>query len=175
MKIESNMNFELYLTEQIKKHRSMQPQDVVKMCFQAAYGAEHLLSDLSDAWEYLKIEYDSVTPSDGELFEPISDKFCRVNLSVWKSRGLPLEELFRMFVDSCKIEPTASERFEHYLEVVPKVIESTDVEFTVREWERFLAEYKKHGVTAVHHSSRYRECERPAYRLVDRRFCDALA
>lgn len=169
------MNFEFYLKEQIEKHPSMQPQDVVKMCFQAAYGAEHMLSDIGGAWNYLKKEYAGVTPSDGELFEPISDKYCRVNLSAWKSNGLSLEKLFYMFTDSCRIENDADARFERCLEAVPEVIGSTDTSFTAREWESFLTEYREGGISAVHHSDTYREREKPAYRLVERRFCESLA
>ena len=38
------MSFEFYFEEQLKKHPSMQFSDAVKLCYQAAMGAEHLLT-----------------------------------------------------------------------------------------------------------------------------------
>ena len=46
------MEFEVYLKQQLALHPSMQPQDVVKLCYQAAHGAEHLLSDIKAAEKY---------------------------------------------------------------------------------------------------------------------------
>ena len=93
----------------------MQPQDVVKMCYQAAFGAEHLLSDLDGAKSYLEKEYAEVVATEDELYEQISDTVCRINLSAWKANGLPLEWLFRMFVASCKVEQNGKAKFTEYL------------------------------------------------------------
>ncbi len=35
------MNFEKCLTEHIKSHPALRPQDVIKFCYQATFGAEH--------------------------------------------------------------------------------------------------------------------------------------
>ena len=96
------MNFERYLMEQVEMHPSVQPQDIVKMCYQAAYGAEHLLSDLQGARRYLGEEYAATEARDTALYENISDTVCRVNLSAWRFRGLPLQWLFRMFAASAE-------------------------------------------------------------------------
>ena len=39
------MNFSDHLKKQLSLHPSMQPQDIVKLCYQAAFGAEPLLPD----------------------------------------------------------------------------------------------------------------------------------
>jgi hypothetical protein len=80
------MSFEAFLREQMKKHPSMQPQDVVKMCYQAAFGAEHLLLDLDVAKSYHEKEYAEVVATKDELYEQISDTVCRINLSAWKAQ-----------------------------------------------------------------------------------------
>ena len=46
------MEFRDYLTMQMNMHPSIQPQDIVKMCYQATFGAEHLLSDEDNAKRY---------------------------------------------------------------------------------------------------------------------------
>lgn len=168
------MDFEKRLTEQLRRHPSMQPQDVIKMCYQAAHGAEHLLSDSDRAWSYLRKEYDEVAVTNDVLYEQISDKVCRVNLAVWKSKDLPPEWLFRMFTASCKVEENANEQFAKYLQQAEKILNSGDAGFAMSEWDKYLCEYKKNGMPAVHHSKEYREHEHPAYRIVDSRFCRTL-
>ena len=168
------MDFEIYLAEQLRKHPSMQPVDVIKMCYQAAFGAEHLLSDSDRAWSCLKREYDKTDASNDVLYEQISDKVCRANLSAWKSKGLPIEWLFRMFAASCKVEEKAKERFVKYLKDAENVINSTDTGFATSEWEKCLCEYKKSGMPAVHHSEKYQKHEHPAYRIVSSYFCRTL-
>ena len=168
------MNFAIYLTEQLNRHPSMQPQDVVKMCYQAAYGAEHLLSDLERAKTYLQKEYDQVEPSSEPLYEQISDKVCRINLAGWKEKKLPIEWLFRMFVASCKVEESAEQQFLEYLQEAEQVVCSANVGFSMKDWEQYLKEYKNAGMPSVHHSEQYRENEHPAYRIADSRFCRML-
>ena len=46
------MDFDFYLKKQIELHPSMQMQDLVKMCYQAVFGMEHMLSDIEKAREY---------------------------------------------------------------------------------------------------------------------------
>ncbi|MBQ4648947.1 MAG: hypothetical protein IJB76_07295 [Clostridia bacterium] len=168
------MNFEIYLTEQLKKHPSIKPQDVIKMCYQGAHGAEHLLSDTDTALESLQKEYALVSPAKDELFEVISDDVCRVNLASWKGNCLPLQWLFRMFAASCKVNENAKERFASYLQEAEKILNSAEVSFTKKEWDGYFEEYKKAGMPAVHHSREYREKENPSYRIVNSRFCRAF-
>ena len=165
------MSFGFFLEEQIKKHPSVQPQDVVKLCYQAAYGSEHLMSDYDGARKYLEEEYSAISGSNGELYEQISDKVCRVNLSAWKAEGLPVEWLFRMFAASCVTESDAEGEFGEYLQIAEQLLRSADVGFTMQEWKNYLDEYKKNGMHSVHHSERYHNWELPSYRIADIRFC----
>ena len=59
--MEQNMEFEYYVRQQLERHKSIQPQDIVKLCYQAAYGAEHMLADMEAAKKYFYTEYDSVS------------------------------------------------------------------------------------------------------------------
>ena len=51
------MNFRDCLIAQFAAHPSTAPQDAVKQCYQAAFGAEHLLTDTSLAAAYLEREF----------------------------------------------------------------------------------------------------------------------
>lgn len=171
------MNFGKYLMEQADRHPSVQPQDIVKMCYQAAYGAEHLLSDLKGARKYLEEEYAAAEAKDTELYENISDNVCRMNLSAWKYTGMPLEWLFRIFVNSVGIR-NRSDPFDQYLKEAGKAAEEGRLPFGAADWERYLEVYGNrtpfYSARPVHHSPRYREAEKPAYRLADRRYTRLL-
>ncbi|MBR6541909.1 MAG: hypothetical protein IKT73_01750, partial [Anaerotignum sp.] len=94
------MGFERYFLEQLHRHPSMKAQDVVKMCYQAAFGAEHLLQDKARAEAYFMKEYEETEAKEMPLFEEISENICRVNLAAWKYHSLPAVWLFRIFAAS---------------------------------------------------------------------------
>lgn len=168
------MNFENYLLEQINRHPSVQPQDIVKQCYQAAYGAEHLLSDRAAARNYLEREYALTEAEDIEVYEMISEDVCRINLAAWKEKGLPLEWLFNMFAACACVKENAQELFCNYLKAAEKIVMQGQAGVLFSDWQAYLADYKKAGMTAVHHSPQYRECERPAYRIVNSQYVRLL-
>lgn len=163
--------FQDYLQEQVSIHPSMQPQDVVKLCYQAAFGAEHLLVDKEAALIWLQKEFDEikVTETSEKLYEQIHEKVCRINLREWKRRNIPLIWLFRMFVESASFtDACGEENFTKYLEEAKMMIQKGEFPFTAEEWEKT----GKQG--PVHHSEAYRQQERPAYRIVCSRYIRLL-
>jgi len=168
------MDFTLYLADQMKKHPSMMPQDIIKMCYQAAYGAEHLLSDHGKAWNYLFEEFAEAVPSDEPLYEQISDNVCRINIASWKAKGFPAEWLFRIFAASCVKREYPDTSFNEYLTAAEAFLRSNAPSFSMDEWTDYLTQYKKIGMPAVHHSEAYRRHEHPSYRIAHSRFCRIL-
>ena len=160
------MDFQHDLMQQIKRHPSMQPQDVIKLCYQGAYGAEHLLEHLDSARAYLEKEYACVDAADTELYEIISPHVCRIHLAAWKYRGLPLEWLFHMFTASASITESGSTLFLDYLQIAEELIARGEAGFHLSDWQSYLSDYKAAGMNAVHHSGSYRANERPAYRII---------
>ncbi len=164
------MGIEFYLTEQLKSHPSMQPQDVIKLCYQAAYGAEHLLKDVAAALEGLQKEFEAVGAKDGILFEKISDTVCRVNLASWKFKKLPIEWLFNMFVASVNNDSPNDELLCNYISEAERVLGNASINFTKEQWQDYLCEYKRMGMPAARHTHSYRQAEKPAYRIVNSKF-----
>ena len=171
------MNFQQYIMQQALAHPSTQPQDIIKQCYQAAYGAEHLLSDLERARAYLEQEYAATVAADLPLYEMISDQICRVNLAAWKQAGLPTARLFDMFAASATAtgdsDPeTRKTCFLAYLEEADALLRenrfpgSVPFSFPLEDWTSCLTEYKAGHMGPVHHSERYRLQESPAYRIV---------
>lgn len=166
-----NQTFTYYLLEQMRSHPSMQPQDVVKICYQAAFGAEHLLADKDAAFTWLKKEYNEIemTEVSERLYEQIHDKVCRINLREWKRRNMPINWLFRMFVDSAVFTDIhGEENFSKCLKEAEELIKEGRFSFNLTDWEKA----SKQG--PVHHSEVYRQKEHPAYRIVCSRYIRLL-
>lgn len=168
------MEFQDYLTEHIKRHPWVRPQDFIKLCYQAAFGAEHLLSDLSGAKKYFEEEFDAVEAQSGDLYEMISPDVCRINLAAWKAEGLPKEWLFRMFVHSASESKRDEKQFLMYLQEADRIVRKTQLFFSVGQWEQELGQYRAAGMPAVHHSKEFKEQENPAYRIVSSKYLRTL-
>ena len=141
----------------------MQSRDVVKLCYQAACGAEHLLSDMDGARAYLEEEFAYVVSKDEPLFEQISAEICRVNLGAWKQSGMPCDWLFAMF-SATKFRGAGKETLPVYLAEAEAVLR--EVGFDMDAWSAYMAEYRAAGMPAVRHTEAYRAAEQPAYRIV---------
>jgi len=161
-----------YLIEETKLHPSLAPQDVVKLCYQAAFGAEHMLSDLSQALKYFQDEYDTTQVDDKPLAEYISPNVCRVNLSAWKRLQLNPEWLWKLFANTCAdlhpgANPTVNNNaFGDYMSQADELSRDGAFPFSHTEWQGFISEYTSTGLRAVRHSAIYRDNERPAYRIL---------
>jgi hypothetical protein len=175
-----------YLLEQLKTHPSMEPQDIVKLCYQAVYGAEHLIADVEQARQFFYAEYEDTEPAAVPVYENISDTYCRVNIAGWKYHGRSKEELFELFLASAALgEAEAPEApcpaaaaiapagnktaafmglMAEYLDTVRQILGPE----RCRALENYLQEYYKTGIRFVRHSEKYRRAENPHYRLVRR-------
>ena len=168
------MNIYKYIKSQLKLHPSMHPQDIIKLCYQAAFGAEHLLLDKERALKYFNDEYSSIPKKSELLYEQISPEIYRINLSAWKDSGMPSEWLFEMFVNSMKPVDNGQDTFFKYLNTFEENCDSLQLAFSFDEWLDFKTNYLKDGIRAIHHSQTYRDAEKPAYRIVNARFIRLL-
>lgn len=166
------MTFSEALLNQFRLHPSMQAQDVMKECYQAAFSAEHLLSD--KAQTCFQNEFDAVPAKDTALYEWIGTDTCGMNLSAWNWHNLPPEWLFQMFRLSAAPRHDGAKRFQQCLADVQSLIEADKIPLPSTEWQTYKKEFETEGVHPVHHSSIYREQEQPAYRVVDGSFCELL-
>ena len=173
--MENNLiEFKNCLKWQMENHASIEPRDLVKLCYQAAFGAEHLLKDRAGALKYFESEY-AKTPATTELLaENISQKVCRVNLGAWKSTKMPEKWLFEMFCASSSVEKCGKDMLEKYFAATLDLLKSGNYSVKDKDFEEFLIDYRKNGMGAVHHSDGYRDCEKPAYRIVDRDLLEIL-
>ncbi len=158
-----------YLEAHLKAHPSMTPQDIAKLCYQAAHGAEHLLLDPDRARNYFMSEWEA-TPADSNipLAEPISDTVARVNLAPWKALGRSPEALFDLFVATATVSGDGDTLLQAYLAEVGCYLRDHETSVSPAAWNEFMAWYEGLGRPAIHHSDAYRDAEKPAYRIVFR-------
>lgn len=168
------MQFIDCLQNQLYLHPNLQPQDIIKLCYQAAFGAEHLLSDFSFAERYFETEFQNTPCCDDPLFEEISSSVCRINLGAWKNTSMPSKWLYQMFINSAVVLSDGSDMFMKYLEYAETFVKTANVSFTLDDWHIYLTHYKELGMPSVHHSEQYRTQEHPAYRIVHKRFVNLI-
>ncbi|MBR0138009.1 MAG: hypothetical protein IJM15_06325 [Erysipelotrichaceae bacterium] len=158
-----------YVLAQCRLHPSMQPQDIVKLCYQAVFGADHLLQDIDYAHRRFLQEYDETEPAGIPLTEDISDRYCRGNIAGWKYQGLDKEEMFARFVEAASSSEGTTEQF---LKTLKQTIDTLNEIWTSEQMDAlnsYLKSYLKEGIRAVSHSEQYHQNEKPAYRVMLRK------
>lgn len=161
-------NLKDYLIEQAQIHPSVRPQDMIKLCRQAAFGAEPV-RDEADAKQLFMKEFTAAS-GPSRLYEKISPGCCRVNLSAWKERGLPPEWLFRMYVSSAAMPSNADAAFQAFLQETDQLCAQGAMPFCYEDWKDAWNAYRNAGGGTICHSDAYKKSERPSYRLVCARF-----
>lgn len=144
------------------------PQDAVKFCYQAAFGAEHLLADPAAAQAMLAQEWQCTVPCAGALMQPLGPYAARADVAAWKAQGLPQEWLFRLFAAAAVQgkPPCTREQFLQQAARVGVLAGAGRLPFDGPAWQDFWRNYRAAGIRPVHHSDAYRTANQPAYRVV---------
>lgn len=168
--------FDTYILEQAHLHPAFSPQDALKLCYQATFGAEHLLQEAASVKAYFEKEYTDTPAADLPLFEMICDDFGRVNLAAWKHQQLPAEWLFQIFYMTAST-PSSNSATDLYscFNSVTALAQKSLLPFALGNWQQHCENYKKANMDAqrpspVHHSAAYRTSEKPAYRIVHAKY-----
>jgi len=176
-----------YLIQESEFRQSIMPQDVVKLCFQAAFGAEHALEDLTQAQTYFLDEYKATPQDEKPLAEYIAPTVCRVNLSAWKRLKLNPDWLWNLFASAVPSGIKKNNKdFINYIIQADKLSRIGKFHFTYVQWQAYLNDYKNMAVASINdnrvnldfdktteydfspvrHSAVYRDKEKPAYRVL---------
>lgn len=161
------MEFEACLKKQLSLHPVFEAQDALKLCYQAAFGAEHLVADVRTARRLFDAEYAATPAAICPLVEPLCPEFARVNLGVWKGNALSPSRLFNLFLSTASQSVSDGEtRLLHYTGHIGALVQAGGLSFSPAEWHRTLQAWRSGGGGPVHHSVAYRAHEKPAYRVV---------
>ena len=156
-----------YLIEHLDTHPLATSSDIIKFCFQATFGAEHLLKDLKAARYYFDIEYDSTNPKETIVIEALSDQVARVNFSGYKYAGYDKEALWEAFVKSASKTRGSEQEFIYNLntccDMLLKYYDKEKANLLIEEINNYLDQ----GIRPIHHSDLYRNSYNPHYRLIE--------
>ena len=156
------------LGECLAEHRRRYPlgneEDIVKFVFQGLLGAGHLISSERSAREGIKSELAGLEADSGEpLYEPLSSRFCRINLRAALAQGIWAEEIAVRLYRSAECEGRLFTRQDvyDYCMTVPDV-----------DGEKMKAAAGKvcDESWLPAHSAAYRAAYRPAYRVLLKEF-----
>ena len=161
------MTFSSYLQDHLNTHPAATGQDVLKFCYQAAHGPEHLIVDPVLARLRFEQEFDATPATDGPLIDCLSDRFCRIHMGAWRAAALPREWLLRLFL--CSATPVADAKDQLHRYLSDAAAHLSDPAF-----DDLVTHYRADGAPPVHHSDAFRAAYLPAYRVVDCRLVRLL-
>ena len=155
------------------RYPEMELEDLFKYVFHSACGCDHLVSSEEGALNYIKSEYASMTFGNECAVEELDGEYSRVYLSCLDG-GMRAETLARMFYLSAKKEPDARERIEEKLKSARELIADGRLPFDIEKFDTAVGVWCENGYAAIHHSQKFRDEYRPAYRVVANRYVEFL-
>ena len=158
------------LAAQFAQYPLMEPQDAVKLVYQHIFGPEHMIRSPERALSNLIAEMETLLPRAGEeaLYEPIGNGLCRLNLRPCVTRGIPAQDVNRLFAETANAAKGDKKQFRLALRALQEMAEGEETPFEAIELELFLSRYPD-SCPALHHSDAYRAAYAPAYRVVSQR------
>jgi hypothetical protein len=156
--------------EIVQRYPQATLQDVYKTCFQAFFGAEHLLSDTAAAHQYLKAEIAATEVQDLSAmpkYEPTGfrHRFMRANLSLVHSGEMSEDELFARFAEAAGTNNAFSDKWEEEwqtIETIALEVQPTWADSTLQNELRYAASVQ----SPVRHSETFRQAYHPHYRII---------
>ncbi len=155
------------LLQHFAQYPKMEPQDAVKLIYQQEFGPEHMIKDPGKSLSSLKTEMAALPagPAGETLYESIGNGLCRLNLRPCREKGIPAEDVNRLFVETAQSTEGDKKRFRQSLRALQKLAEEGETPFDAIDLDLFLARYPD-SCPAMHHSVSYRLAYAPAYRIV---------
>jgi hypothetical protein len=140
-----------------------EPTDLLKLVYQSAFGAGHLITDLARVTRYIEEEMQTAEPT-GNLLEPIGGGYARLYLGAARQAGLSAEEIASRFFRASEKVPDPR-RFETLLSELFALSRQGAFCFTAEALSDAVFAWEAAGRPLFRHSERYRRAYAPAYRL----------
>ncbi|MGI6671719.1 MAG: uridine kinase family protein [Christensenellales bacterium] len=160
------MEFDAFLLDQCARYPGLQAQDLVKAMYQGEFGCGHLVTQQGLAWLEEELNACRMPANPPPLVEPLRGGFCRVHLQALAGSGLSSRTLFRMFELSAAQPAGSMEAFDQQLMQLEQMASSGALPLKAADVQAFVADYRKAGCPATHHSQVFRSLYRPAYRVI---------
>ncbi|MGA9396810.1 MAG: hypothetical protein WBV22_01010 [Anaerolineaceae bacterium] len=161
----------------LKRYPLMEVQDLYKLTYQAALGAEHAALNQDAVHNYLMQELSGLVEGPEEPpAEPISPdgRILRVHLRPFiKTLGDPLK-LSRAFWESSQAYRGTTDLLLEYWQAALNLAQTGQLPFNPKKMEDYFTDRKIGEFQPVHHSTAYREAYHPAYRIIEEKYYKAI-
>ncbi len=163
-----------YLAQHLARHPLAAPEDVYKFVHQSVFGPAHFIPDAEAAQAYLEREVAELGPcSPGEpLLEPLSDTLVRVNLCPFVAAGGDRHRLLAALLESAATVQGEGELMRRRLGAAARLLVELGRREDASRLRSLGEDAAARGYPALHHSERYTQAYRPAYRVVLRRLLE---
>jgi len=157
------MSFTAVLKEHIDRYPEMTPQDFCKLAYQSEFGPCHMLDNCEEALVYIDREWSALTACE-EKRDPeyIGNGLSRFYMNGSKYSKEASELLGKLFYLTAKEHQGSGYGLEKRLSELEKL--------SVSGMTDYLADYRRKGCNAVHHSEIYNERYNPHYRLIKKEY-----
>ncbi len=178
-----NSNF---LLQHVKAHPCAEPIDTIKFLYHNAFGCGHLLPDEPACVRSIQAEIDqTAVQSDEPPIEALGDGLCRIHLRNPQVRALSPQCIAAMMrVTEAQFSPSRQRFLQNLsqLQALCKQYGSDTVPssalfrlpYSSQELSDAIQPFLQPDAPLPRHSERYHSAYQPAYRVVLRRFADAL-
>ena len=157
------------LIEHNRRYLHWALDDLYKLIHQSALGVAHSLKDKNSVRAALIGELEDIRPGpDDPLVDPISPdgSLVRVHLRPFSALNIDAELLVEAFIQTGRTYAPSVRLLLEYAHVAASLAQEGRLSFSPDVVNSYFNDLRASGFPAMHHSSRYREEYRPAYRVV---------
>jgi hypothetical protein len=157
------------LTDHLVRYPQMTVQDVYKLLFQVAMGAEHAVSDVKTAGRWLRHELQGLGDGPEEpLSDPLSPdcSLVRLHLRPYVAAQGDPNALLDAFVRTAREYHGNVHTLQHYWHIADRLATAGLLPYTPAALQEFFTAMQARAFPAVHHSAAYTHAYRPAYRVI---------
>jgi len=158
-----------------KDYPKSQLQDLFKLLHQSEFGPGHLIADTEENFKRLITEFEELRETTKEhVIDVLQPYLCRLHLQVLNQSSLSIRTLQRFFELSAAEEQGDVGKYYEKIEALRELCAAGDLPFNVEAVDQFKARIDMSPMRPIRHSETYRSAYAPAYRVVDKKFCDVL-
>ncbi len=149
------------------RYPQMEPQDYGKLAYQTEFGPQHMALEPTAALSDLQREWAAVPSRDSPIpVEDLGEGMCRFHLTGAYDSEQAAPLLAKLFLRTAQERRGSLDGLLEKLGLLHRLgIPGMD------EW---LAEYRRQGFPAVHHSEAFRGAHQPHYRLLSARYAHSF-
>lgn len=158
------------LSQHLSRYPSMGLEDIYKLLHQAALGPGHAVQDPAQARERLASEAASLGDGPAEPERDIispDGRLARIHLRTYLASGGQIDRLSDAFVQTAGSYPGSIEKLAKFCGCLADLADAGGIPYSRQEVQAWVDNIARQGYPAVHHSTRYAEDYKPAYRVVD--------